>query len=121
MVVAARSVFMAANFDGGHTALFKCGGGIFQNCIPASQRRDERREEIDAGETLFPGYAWKILAMNTSIFSLGKSAAKPAAHLPAALLPMLVLATAGAAFAQEITKEQSEFFESKIRPVLADT
>ena len=62
-----------------------------------------------------------IPAMKPSLFSLGKSAAQPAANLVVSLLPVLVFATVGAAFAQEITKEQSEFFESKIRPVLADT
>src|SRR6185436_1892611 len=36
-------------------------------------------------------------------------------------LALFALAGAGATFAQEITKEQAEFFESKIRPVLADT
>ena len=55
--------------------------------------------------------------MKTSAFSLGKSSA----IFSASLLPVLVLVTAGAAFAEEITKEQAEFFESKIRPVLADT
>jgi len=33
----------------------------------------------------------------------------------------LALGASGVALAQEITKEQTEFFESKIRPVLADT
>ena len=37
------------------------------------------------------------------------------------LLPASLFAAALAASAQEITKEQAEFFEAKIRPVLADT
>ncbi len=57
------------------------------------------------------------LSMNTSVFFLGKS--------PAASRPILLSAIAAAAslalHGQEITKEQTEFFESKIRPVLADT
>jgi cytochrome c553 len=60
---------------------------------------------------------WNLLAMKTPIFSLGKTAV----NVSAFLLPVLALAAAGRAFAQEITKEQTEFFESKIRPVLADT
>ena len=62
--------------------------------------------------------------MKTSISPLGKTVAKTAIHLPAHFLPVVVFVVftlAGAAFAQEITKEQTEFFESKIRPVLADT
>ena len=44
------------------------------------------------------------------------------ATLPVAIpLVLLAFAGLGAAVAQEITKEQGEFFESKIRPVLADT
>ena len=59
--------------------------------------------------------------MKTSISPLGKTVAKTAFHLSAKLFPAFVFAVTGAAFAQEITKEQTEFFESKIRPVLADT
>ncbi len=59
--------------------------------------------------------------MTPSAFSLGKSAPRPITQLPALLLPLLVFYAAGAALAQEITKEQAEFFELKIQPVLADT
>ncbi len=55
--------------------------------------------------------------MNTPVSSPGKSAATQMS----ALLPILALAVPFAGFAQEITKEQTEFFETKIRPVLADT
>jgi cytochrome c553 len=63
----------------------------------------------------------KLLAMKTSIPSPGRSAVKHTECFSATLIPMLMLATAGAAVAEEITKEQTEFFEAKIRPVLADT
>ena len=54
--------------------------------------------------------------MKTSIFLSGKLATSHV-NIPLALL---AFAGMGAASAQEITKEQSEFFESKIRPVLSD-
>src|SRR5438045_3170383 len=37
-----------------------------------------------------------------------------------ALLSVIVLAPPGTGFAEEVTKEQAEFFETKVRPVLAD-
>ncbi len=54
-----------------------------------------------------------------------KTSALPTGNMAAArtILPLTMLAFAGlgAAKAQEITKEQAEFFETKVRPVLADT
>ena len=58
-----------------------------------------------------------ILTMKTSIFFPGKTFAV-ARGLS---LSSIMLAASFAADAQEITKEQTEFFEAKIRPVLADT
>ena len=57
------------------------------------------------------------MKLKISIFASGTSAA---ARLRNAF-PMLALATSIAVQAQETTKEQTEFFEAKIRPVLADT
>ncbi len=57
------------------------------------------------------------LTMKPSIFSPGKLAATPRLIL----LPAMAFVTSFAAHAEEITKEQTEFFEAKIRPVLADT
>ena len=65
----------------------------------------------------FPAMLRGTLAMNTSFFFPGKLAAAPR-HV---LLPAFVFAASLTASAQEITKEQTEFFEAKIRPVLADT
>ncbi|MEO6741542.1 MAG: PSD1 and planctomycete cytochrome C domain-containing protein [Chthoniobacteraceae bacterium] len=55
--------------------------------------------------------------MKTSIFFHGKTFVASRLWL----LPTILLAASFEARAQEITKEQTEFFESKIRPVLADT
>ena len=55
--------------------------------------------------------------MKTLIFFTGKTFA--AARV--LLLPPIIFAASSAASAEEITKEQTEFFEAKIRPVLADT
>ena len=59
------------------------------------------------------------LNMKTFIFFPGKTFAFSVARV--LLLPSMVLAASFVANAEEITKEQTEFFESKIRPVLADT
>ena len=55
--------------------------------------------------------------MKTSIFRPGNLATSNVAIS----LALLAFAGLGSANAQEITKEQGEFFEAKIRPVLADT
>ena len=55
--------------------------------------------------------------MNIPFPTSGRLAAIPRVIL----LSTIAFVTSLAAHAQEITKEQTEFFETKIRPILADT
>jgi cytochrome c553 len=100
IATAARSVFMAANFDG-------------QRHAPIQIALMKLALEGDFFRAMLAGF----LIMKTPNFFPGKMAAVRVS----AFLPALMLAASGAVCAQEITKEQTEFFEAKIRPVLADT
>ena len=100
------------------------GGGHFLRAIPRVKRAEESRCRAHAAPAkfalegrIFRAIVRITLSMKISIFSPGKLAAAPRVIL----LSTIAFVTSLAARAQEITKEQTEFFETKIRPILADT